>query len=96
MHAPLSRSAWVRRRRSRPGLVASKDDRARPKVAAMSRLSILAQGGSYGLGSATKEKAMKFEVIIQDDLFTFKPLDNAAVAWIRKSPWATRSGGDSG
>ena len=39
---------------------------------------------------------MKFEMIIQDDLFTFKPLDNAAVAWIRKSPWATRSGGDSG
>ena len=48
------------------------------------------------MGSATKEKAMKFEMIIQDDLFTFKPLDNAAVAWIRKSPWATRSGGDSG
>ena len=48
---------------TRPGGV--KDDRARPKVAAMSRLSILAQGGSYGLGSATKEKAMKFEMIIQ-------------------------------
>ena len=59
-------------------MVASKDDRARPKVAAMSRLSILAQGGSDGLGSATKEKAMKFEMITQDDLFTFKPLDDAA------------------
>ena len=29
---------------------------------------------------------MKFEMITQDDLFTFKPLDNAAVAWMRKSP----------
>jgi hypothetical protein len=69
-------------------MVASKDDRARPKVAAMSRLSILAQGGSDGLGSATKEKAMKFEMITQDDLFTFKPLDDAAAAWMRKSPYA--------
>jgi len=41
-----------------------------------------------GLGSATKEKAMKFEMITQDDLFTFKPLDDAAAAWMRKSPYA--------
>jgi hypothetical protein len=37
---------------------------------------------------ATKEKAMKFEIIIQDGLFTFKPLDDAAVTWMRKSTYA--------
>ena len=31
---------------------------------------------------------MKFEMIIRDDLFTFKPLDDAAVAWMRKSTYA--------
>jgi hypothetical protein len=69
-------------------MVASKDDRARPKVAAISPLLILAQGEPDGLASATKEKAMKFEMIIQDDLFTFKPLNDAAVTWMRKSTYA--------
>jgi hypothetical protein len=40
------------------------------------------------LGSATKEKAMKFEMIKQDDLFAFKPLDDAAVTWMHKSTYA--------
>jgi hypothetical protein len=40
------------------------------------------------LGSATKEEAMKFEMIIQDDVFTFKPLDDAALTWMRKSTYA--------
>jgi hypothetical protein len=40
------------------------------------------------LGSATKEKAMKFEMIKQDDVFTFKPLDGAARTWMRKSTYA--------
>jgi hypothetical protein len=39
------------------------------------------------LGSATKEKAMKFEMIVKDDLFTFKPLDDAAETWMRKSAY---------
>ena len=31
---------------------------------------------------------MKFEMIIQDDLCTFKPLDDAAATWLRKSTYA--------
>ena len=30
---------------------------------------------------------MKFEMIIKDDLFTFKPLDDAAETWMRKSAY---------
>ena len=31
---------------------------------------------------------MKFEMIKQDDVFTFKPLDDAALTWMRKSTYA--------
>jgi hypothetical protein len=31
---------------------------------------------------------MKFEMIIHDDLFTFRPLDDASATWMRKSTYA--------